>query len=58
MTDAVENLMAGRTTIIIAHSLSAIRDADHIIIIKDGRVAAYGSLEDVFRPVPTIEILL
>ncbi|MGI6344636.1 MAG: ABC transporter ATP-binding protein [Bacillota bacterium] len=49
VTDALQNLMAGRTTVIIAHSLSAIRNADHVIIIKDGRVASYGSPEDVFK---------
>ncbi|MBQ7058442.1 MAG: ABC transporter ATP-binding protein [Firmicutes bacterium] len=36
-------LMKGRTVIEIAHSASAIRDADHVIVLDSGRVAAAGT---------------
>lgn len=49
VTDAIKNLMKGRTVIIIAHSLSAIRHADNVIVIKDGCVAASGSPQDIIK---------
>jgi subfamily B ATP-binding cassette protein MsbA len=41
--DALENLMKGRTVLTIAHRLSTIRDADKIVVLKDGVVAEEGS---------------
>ena len=40
-------LMRGRTVIEIAHSASAIRDADHVIVLDSGRVAASGTPEEL-----------
>ena len=40
---AIEDLMAERTTIIIAHRLSTVRRADRILVFEDGRVAEQGS---------------
>ena len=39
---ALERLMAGRTTFIIAHRLSAIRHADQIVVLENGRVIETG----------------
>lgn len=47
--DAMNNLMKGRTTIMIAHSLSGIRHADHVIVMKEGRVIASGSPEEIIH---------
>ncbi len=41
--NALENLMKGRTTFIIAHRLSTIKNADRIIVIKDGLIAEEGT---------------
>src|SRR5207247_7694099 len=35
---ALQNLMEGRTTIVIAHRLSTVRRADRIIVLGDGRI--------------------
>jgi subfamily B ATP-binding cassette protein MsbA len=44
---ALQNLMAGRTTIVIAHRLSTIRSADRIVVLSDGRVEEVGSHDDL-----------
>ncbi|HXS06643.1 MAG TPA: ABC transporter ATP-binding protein [Rhizomicrobium sp.] len=40
--DALARLTAGRTTIVIAHRLSTVRDADHIFVLDKGRVVQAG----------------
>lgn len=41
--EALETLMKGRTTLIIAHRLATVRDADRILVLEDGRLIAEGS---------------
>ena len=45
--EALERLMKGRTVITIAHRLSTIRDADKILVLKDGVLAEEGSHEEL-----------
>ncbi len=44
---ALENLMKNRTTFVIAHRLSTIKNADRIIVIKNGRIVEDGSHDDL-----------
>ena len=47
--EALERLMKGRTAIAIAHRLSTIRDADQIVVFKDGVVAEQGTHDDLLK---------
>lgn len=44
---AMDNLMKGRTSFVIAHRLSTIRDADLILVMKDGDIIEQGSHEEL-----------
>ena len=41
--EALQRLMAGRTTIVIAHRLSTIEHADRVVVMSEGRIAEQGS---------------
>ena len=45
---ALERLIAGRTTIVIAHRLSTIRNADQIVVLEGKRVVEQGTHNELF----------
>jgi ABC-type multidrug transport system fused ATPase/permease subunit len=47
--DALRRLREGRTTLVIAHRLSTVRDADRILVLDGGRIAAQGRHEDPLK---------
>ena len=47
--EALERLMAGRTSIVIAHRLSTVRNADQIVVLDDGRLVEQGTHEELIQ---------
>lgn len=45
----LRRLRNGRTTIIVAHRISTIQDADHILVLDDGKVEEYGTHEELIN---------
>ena len=45
--NAMDNLMKGRTSFVIAHRLSTIKDADIILVMKDGDIVEQGNHEEL-----------
>ena len=45
--EALDRLMRGRTTLVIAHRLSTVREADRVVVLDAGRVAEAGTHEDL-----------
>ncbi|WP_170240983.1 ABC transporter transmembrane domain-containing protein [Rhodoligotrophos appendicifer] len=46
---ALDQLMAGRTTLVIAHRLATVRNADRIIVLDKGKIVAEGRHEELIR---------
>ena len=49
---ALDELMKGRTTIVVAHRLSTIKHADRILLIESGKIADMGSHEELIEKNP------
>ena len=47
--DSIQKLVKGRTTLIVAHRLSTIRNADRIAVIEKGNVLECGSYEELLE---------
>lgn len=49
VTDALNNLMKNKTTIMIAHNYAATKNADYVIVMRDGAVEAEGTPEELLK---------
>jgi ABC-type multidrug transport system fused ATPase/permease subunit len=47
--DALERLMGGRTTLVIAHRLSTVIRSDRILVLDEGRIVDEGSHRDLLE---------
>jgi subfamily B ATP-binding cassette protein MsbA len=50
---ALQNLMAGRTVVVIAHRLSTVRRADRIVVIENGSIGDIGTHEELMQKLGT-----
>lgn len=49
VTEAMDNLMRDKTTVMIAHNYAATRNADYVIVMKDGNVEAAGTPDELLE---------
>ena len=54
---AIARLVQGKTVIVIAHRLSTIKNADKIVVVKDGRIEASGKHEELRKGCPLYEAM-
>ena len=47
--EALSELIKGKTTIMIAHRLSTLRDADQLVVIERGKVAEFGTHQELLE---------
>ena len=57
VNEALERLMAGRTSLVIAHRLSTVRHADRILVVNHGKIVESGSHDELIAHGGTYKLL-
>jgi ATP-binding cassette subfamily B protein len=57
VNEALERLMKGRTSLVIAHRLSTVRDADRILVINHGKLVESGTHDELMAHQGTYRLL-
>ena len=47
LSKSFDELMEGKTSLVVAHRLSTIRNADHILVLKEGKIIEQGNFEQL-----------
>lgn len=47
--ESLEYLMRGRTVVVIAHRLSTVENADHVVVLEEGKIAEQGAYDDLLE---------
>jgi ABC-type multidrug transport system fused ATPase/permease subunit len=55
ITDSISQLHGKVTVVMIAHRLSTVRHADHVVYMSDGEIQAQGSFDEVRKLVPDFD---
>ncbi len=55
ITDSINQLHGKVTVVMIAHRLSTVRHADHVVYMSDGEIQAQGSFDEVRKLVPDFD---
>ena len=50
--EALEGLTKGRTTLVIAHRLATVRNADRIIVLENGKIVGHGTHKQLMKKSP------
>jgi ATP-binding cassette subfamily B protein len=58
VNEALERLMRGRTSLVIAHRLSTVRHADHILVFNQGRIVESGGHDELIKRGGTYRLLV
>lgn len=58
VNEALERLLQGRTSLVIAHRLSTVRNADRILVVQNGQIVESGSHDELMRLAGTYRILV
>ena len=58
VNEALERLMAGRTSLVIAHRLSTVRDADRLLVFNHGRIVESGTHDELIGRNGTYRLLV